>query len=451
MRWICLGIVALTWTASVSGEEPASPWKAGVAAQVITPKKNVWLAGYAKRNTVSAGKVQDLFAKALALEDQDGKRVVILTLDLIGITRAMREDVARQAEQKWGLSRDRLLVNASHTHCSPLVRGRPSVMFELTEQQWADVDEYLAALPALLVQVIGKSLKDLAPAQLSYTHARAGFAMNRRLPTSKGYQNSPYPDGPVDHDVPVLRVEDPKGKLRALLFGYACHNTTLQFEYLCGDYAGYAQEYLEADHPGVTALFMAGCGGDQNPFPRSTLARAKQHGRALANAVEAALLPRPRPVSGPLKVAFEETTLQFMPLSRDTLVQMGMSKTIYEVRRSKLLLAELEKNGQLRSRHAYPIQVLQFGKDLTLVALAGETVVDFSLRLKKEIAGNPLWVAGYCNDVFGYVPSVRVQKEGGYEPVGSTQYSILPGPLAQSTEERIISKVTELVQRVRKR
>jgi hypothetical protein len=224
----------------------------------------------------------------------------------------------------------------------------------------------------------------------------------------------------------------------------------LQFEYFCGDYAGYAQEYLEADHPGVTALFMAGCGGDQNPFPRGTLDRAKQHGRALANAVEAALLPKPRPVAGPLKVAFEETTLQFVPLSREQLVQMGMSKTIYDVRRSKLLLAELEKNGQLKSKLSYPVQVLQFGQDLTLVALAGETVVDYSLRLKKEISGNPLWVAGYCNDVFGYVPSARVQKEGGYEPVGSTLYSILPGPLAPNTEEQVVSKVMELVGRVRK-
>src|SRR2546427_54085 len=134
MRWFCIGIMALTSTAFASAQEPAPPWKAAAAAQVITPKKNVWLAGYAKRTNSTA-------------------------------------------------------------------------------EQWADVDEYLAELPALLVQVVGNALKDLAPAQLSYTHARAGFAMNRRLPTSKGYENNPYPDGPVDHDVPVLRVEDPKGKL----------------------------------------------------------------------------------------------------------------------------------------------------------------------------------------------------------------------------------------------
>src|SRR6266851_134484 len=101
MRWFCLSIAALTWIASAVGQEPAPPWRVGVASQVITPKKNVWLAGYAKRTKATAGKVQDLFAKALALEDQDGKQAVILTLDLIGITRAMREEVARQVEQRF--------------------------------------------------------------------------------------------------------------------------------------------------------------------------------------------------------------------------------------------------------------------------------------------------------------------------------------------------------------
>ena len=70
--------------------------------------------------------------------------------------------------------------------------------------------------------------------------------MNRRLPTPKGYANSPNPDGPVDHDVPVLRVTDAEGKPRAVLFGYACHNTNMGDLHFRGDYAGYAQEYLEA-------------------------------------------------------------------------------------------------------------------------------------------------------------------------------------------------------------
>ena len=448
MRWL-LSLLLLTPAAALAQEAPTT-WKAGVASQVITPRKNVWMAGYAARKKPAEGKAQDLYAKALALEDQRGGRFVIVTLDLIGITRTMREEVARQAEQKYGLPRERLLLNASHTHSGPLVRPRPSVTYDLTEEQWKEAEAYIGELQDLLAQVIGKALQELRPARISYSHARAGFAMNRRLPTAKGYQNSPYPDGRVDHEVPVLRVEDPKGKLRAVLFGYACHNTTLALQQFSGDYAGYAQEYIQEAHPGATALFLMGCGGDQNPYPRGTLELARQHGRALATAVEAALLPKPRPVSGELKAVLEDVTLQFVPLSRDELVRMSLSKDVFDKRRSKLLLPEVEKLGQLKSTYAYPVQVVQLGKDLTLVTLAGEVVVDYSLRLKKEIDGNPVWVAGYSNDVFGYVPSVRVLKEGGYEGGGAMRYSSLPGPFAPSVEDRIIMKVVELVGRARK-
>jgi hypothetical protein len=199
----------------------------------------------------------------------------------------------------------------------------------------------------------------------------------------------------------------------------------------------------------VTALFLMGCGGDQNPYPRGTLELAKQHGRALATAVDAALLPKPRPITGNLSVVLEDVTLQLVPLSRDELVKMSMSKDVYDLRRSKLLLPEFEKNGALKSTYPYPVQVVQFGRDLTLDALAGEVVVDYSLKLKKEIDGNPVWVAGYSNDVFGYVPSLRVLKEGGYEGGGAMRYSTMVGPFAPNVEDRILAKVHELVGRVR--
>jgi neutral ceramidase len=84
-----------------------------------------------------------------------------------------------------------------------------------------------------------------------------------------------------------------------------------------------------------------------------------------------------------------------------------------------------------------------------MVALAGEVVVDYSLRLKRELTGPPLWVAGYSNDVFGYVPSARVLHEGGYEGGGAMLYTPLPGPFAPSVEELVVGKVHELMNRVR--
>lgn len=428
----------------------ADGWKAGAASVVITPEGPLWMAGYAARNKPSEGKVQDLFAKALALEDEAGTRLVFVTLDLVGIPRPLRDAVARRVQEAHGLPPAALLVNASHTHCGPVVRSGGSVSYDLAPAEAERVDRYVAELENRLVSVVGKALAGLQPARLGYSHARAGFAMNRRLPTDKSYQNSPYPDGPVDHDVPVLRVDGTDGKLRAVLFGYACHNTTLSFYQFCGDYAGYAQEYLQEAHPGTTALFLMGCGGDQNPYPRGRLEQAQQHGRALANAVEAALLPAPAPVRGPLRVVLEEVTLDFVaPGGRDALLRLKESTDPRDRKRATWFLEELEKTGRIRSTYDYPVQVVQLGKDLTLVALAGEVVVDYALRLKRELPGGRLWVAGYSNDVFGYVPSLRVLREGGYEGGDAMRYTRLPGPFAPSVEERIVGKVQALVKQAR--
>jgi len=274
--------------------------------------------------------------------------------------------------------------------------------------------------------------------------------MNRRSPTGGGYSIAPNSDGPVDHDVPVLQVNGADGRTRALLFGYACHNTTLSDYEFCGDYAGFAQEYVEQAHPGTTAMFMIGCGADQNPTPRRTMEWARQHGRALANAVEAALVSRPRPVRGPLRVALGEVTLELAQPDMEKVKQQAASNDKYAKRHAEMVLAELATNGRVDATYPYLVQVLRFGDDLTMIALAGEVVVDYSLRLKAELAGTPVWVAGYTNDVFGYVPSERVLREGGYEAEGAIlYYGTMPTPFLPSVEERIVAKVHELVKQVR--
>ena len=210
-----------------------------------------------------------------------------------------------------------LVLNASHTHCGPEFRvGKtPADDGEFNPSSAGAV--FGERLENQIFQIIGAALSNASPARVAFTHARCGFAMNRRLPSGTNFTNSPFPDGPVDHDVPVLRVDGADGKLRAVLFGYACHNTTLSFYQFCGDYAGFAQNYFETDHPGVTALFMTGCGGDQNPYPRGTIDLAQRHGRSLATAIEAALLPKPRVLAGPLRSMFQEIDLTYAPPSRE--------------------------------------------------------------------------------------------------------------------------------------
>src|SRR5207244_3695962 len=96
-------------------------------------------------------------------------------------------------------------------------------------------------LAGRMVEVIEAALADRKPARLSFGSGTARFAINRRQPTPRGFVGGTNPEGPVDHSVPVLKVEGADGRLRAAVFGYACHNTTLQFHRWCGDYAGFAQ------------------------------------------------------------------------------------------------------------------------------------------------------------------------------------------------------------------
>ncbi|MDD4871761.1 MAG: neutral/alkaline non-lysosomal ceramidase N-terminal domain-containing protein [Kiritimatiellae bacterium] len=423
-------------------------WKAGVAIVKITPEQPMKMAGYAARTNASQGVSLDLFAKALAIEDTNGTRLVMVTTDLIGIPRSLRDWMDQKVQEKYKLPRSALLLNASHTHSGPQLH-------KTTEPLPADASvwsrksyEYTTCLQEKLLMIVGQALERLAPARIDYMHARCGFAMNRRRLTAKGYVNAPNSSGPVDHDVPVLRITSPDAKqLRVLLFGYACHNTTLGFLDFCGDYAGFAQKYIEEAHTNVTAMFMMGCGADQNPYPRSKLELCQQHGHTLATAVGAALETEPQQIRGPLSSALEEVVLDFAPPpSREELVKISTTKKGIEASHAKTLLKQLDKDGKIRTTYSYPIQVVHFGKDLLLIALAGETVVDYSLRLKRDLAGKAaVWVAGYSNDVFGYLPSLRVLREGGYEGATALLYGSLPGPFAESVEEKIVSKVHEML------
>lgn len=441
---LCMAGLADAVLAAAPAQE-STAWKAGAAAAKITPATPIWMAGYAARKKPSEGVATDLFAKALAFEDPAGTRLVIVTMDLISVPRALRDWLEAAVQEKYGLPRNSLLLNASHTHCGPELRASSLAEDDAKAPHAVSTERYLADLQQKLAVLVGDALQRLAPARLDFLRARAGFAMNRRRPTPQGYSNAPYFEGPVDHEVPVLRVTDPAGKLLAVLFGYACHNTTLGDYLIRGDYAGYAQQYLEEEHPGLTALFMIGCGADQNPYPRGKEEHAKDHGRTLALAVEAALQTPPKPLRGPLCLALEDVTLDFAPVPpREELEQTAATGREPDGAHAKRLLKELRETGKIRATYPCPVQMVRFGGDLTLVALGGETVVDYALRLKRELAGPSVWVAGYSNDVFTYLPSARVLQEGGYEAGQATKWGSLPGPFTASVEEQLVAKVLEL-------
>ncbi|MEY4941583.1 MAG: hypothetical protein RIQ93_3318 [Verrucomicrobiota bacterium] len=442
-------------------------WKAGVASVVISPELPMWMSGYGGRVEPGREIAADLHAKALAIEDRSGTRLVIVTTDLLGIPAILRKAVGEKARARFSLPDSALLINASHTHCGPELRPVQTTFTKRDPDRAATVAKYQAELEERLVGVIGQALERLAPASLAFGKAKAGFAMNRRknyaLPAGDPQAGKvPNPDGPVDHEVPVLQIQG-NGKIIGLLFGYACHNTTSNASALHGDYAGFAQEALEKSFPGAIALFMQGCAGDQNPYPRQAMSLnrtsidlARLHGQTLALAVEAALATTPRPVTGKLQVLLEDVQLPYHSIPSKTELDKRAASPNRETREyAQVLLELLASEGRLPESYPYPVQLVQFGSSLTLVALASETVVDFSHRLRRELPALQLWVAGYSNDFMGYIPSRRIWEEGGYEGGGALTYSsqtmyrvVHPNIWAPNVEELIVAKVKSLHGRI---
>lgn len=436
-------------TCLAAGAVFAADYRAGVARVNITPEKPIYLTGYASRNRPSEGKTQDLWAKALAVQDGRGGRVVIVITDIIGLPRAISDVIAARVMKEHRLERSQLVLNSSHTHTGPLIRSNLEIMFTLKPEESVVVREYADRLTDQLVDLVGRALRDLVPVNLSLGNGKGAFAINRREPTPKGVRIGLNPSGPSDHDVPVLSVSRADGKLLAVLFGYACHNTTLggDIYQITGDYAGYAQEAIEKANPGSTAMFVMLCGADQNPNPRGKLELAQQHGTSLAVEVKRVMDGKMTPVGGRIRSAFRIVELPFAHHSREKFEALLKDTNPIKVRHAQAMLKTYDDGRPIR-KYPYPVQAVAFGKDLTLLALGGEVVVDYVLRVKKEYGANGLIAAGYSNDVMSYIPSLRVLKEGGYEAVDSMVYYGQPGPYDTDVEERIFETIARVMKSV---
>ena len=401
---------------------PAGPcfadWQAGAARLNITPGEAMWMPGYGGRDHPAEGKLTDLWAKTLVLQDGDGARVAIVTLDLVGLDRDTELGIRNRVAEEYDIPVANTALFSSHTHTGPVVGANLKAMYEIDDQQWELVDAYTAKLIDGVVASVGEAIGDLEPAALTWGNGFASFAVNRRTnrePDVPMLREQGLLQGPSDHDVPVLAVRCGEN-LKAVVFGYACHATVLSFYQWSGDYPGFAQISVEETYPGTLAMFWAGCGADQNPLPRRQVEQAQEYGQRLAAAVDETLKGRMHKISGNLQTVYNEIDLEFGPLpTREALESASQSDNKYERGRARFLLEKWDADGGLSQTYPYPIQTWRLGDGPTWVSLGGEVVVDFSIRIKWEIGLDDTWVAGYDNDVMDYIPCGRGGMKG---PVG---------------------------------
>jgi hypothetical protein len=447
----------------------------GVAVRDITPELPIRLAGYNHRKR-PAGKLDSpLAAQALALRNRSGERFVFVALDNCEVSHAFMQPVLQQLADRFVLRRGAVAVVSSHTHSAPWLETTLPGMARPPAADCEAMAKYSRSLQTKLVEVVGAALADCQPATLEHGIGRAGFAMNRRVYQGDQVVLGNNPDGPVDWDVPVLRVKGTNGAVRAIMFGYACHGTSVLDSNACytlfgsssqgtsvlsdddwytvsGDYMAYARQHLEAHQPGATAMFLTGMGGDSWPAPLGRLLDAKRHGLELAGAV-IGVLDRPlRPVRGAFKLAYDEVELPLpAPPNRQQLEQDARSENVNVKQRAEAYLKLLDAGRPLPQSVTLPIAVLRLGDDLTFVLMAGEVVVDYSRRIKRILSDDHPWPIGYAYEVPCYIPSARLIKEGGYETDDSMTYYGLYGAFRGGIEMQLLNRLDTLASQVRAR
>jgi putative membrane-bound dehydrogenase-like protein len=427
-----LAVAAALFPAPASAVAPV----VGVAQADITPTYPVRLSGFGFRRTESEGVTLKIWAKSLAVGDDNP--AVLITVDNLGVPSRIVDEVARRLADR-GVKRDRLAVTATHTHTAPMLTNVCPTLFgaPIPKDHQEHIDRYTKEFTDALEKVARAALTDRRPAKLSWGIGSVGFATNRR---TRG--------GPVDHDLPVLVVRDDKGKVRAVYFSYACHCVTLSNNKVSGDWAGYAQQAIQDEYSGAVALCSVGCGADSNPSSGVTgdkVEIAQRQGAEVAAEVKRLVSGYLAPVTGPLttKAQTIELPLADLPTKADWQERAKRKDAIgYHAR---VQFARLDRGEALRTKIDYPVMTWAFGDSLAMVFLPGEVVVDYSLRLKKELDSRRLWINAYANDAPCYIPSERVLKEGGYEGGGAMVYYDVPGPFKPGLEKKIIDAVHEQI------
>ena len=432
-----IGVLLIVASASLASATPEPPTMlVGVAKIDATPDYPVRLNGFGYRQSESEGVAQRLYVKALAFGADAKSGAILVTVDNLGVPDAITQAVAKNLEQQLGLDPARFVVTFTHTHTAPMLRGASETIFGhvIPPEHRAHVDRYTEQMQGWIEEAATQAWRAREPARVAWNVGRVTFAINRR---TQG--------GPVDHDLPVLVVKDLNGTTRAVYTTYACHCVTLGHNQISGDWAGSAAADIEKAHPGSVALVSIGCGADSNPSSGVTqgdLQAAGLQGRMIRDEVERLLTLPMRPVAGPISAKYERLELPLVELPpRSHWEARAKAPEAHVAHHARMQLARLDRGQALRTAVSYPVQSWSFGNELAMVFLAGEVVVDYSLRLKREFDANHLWLHAYSNDFPFYIPSERILKEGGYEGGDSLLYFDMPARFAPGLEEKIIDAV----------
>ncbi len=460
LRWIAILSLSLFYSSLFHSrllwaQSPTSQWRVGAAKADITPEVPVRLSGYGSRSQ-STSEIEDrLFARAMTLQHGELPPLVIVSLDAIGLSASLTDQIHSQLLKKHSLDRKQIVLCTTHSHTAPQLDDVLPNLYStpLREDERQNMATTSRRTVDAVIRIVGESIDRLQPATLGFGTGRADFAINRRVLKNSVWSGfGVVEDGPVDRSVRVIHAKRPDGSTIAVVYQYACHCTSIapELNKISADWAGLSAGLLEdvlrsTNSPDAVALPIIGCGADANPNPRNKYEHAKQHAQEMAKSVQAICNGSLQDLPPPTSQVFQLVAISSERPSRDRLMEMSKSQSVVERNFAQVMLDILKQKNRLAESYPAPIHFWNFGDKLAWVFMGGEVVVDYQIRLEKELSQfSNVWVAAYTDDVFAYVASERVRQEGGYEVDASMLYYNQPGRWVSGTEDLIVARVLKM-------
>lgn len=414
----------------------------GINRSIITPDMGLDLAGHGRPDRKAIGKYDDLYLTVLTLK-QDDRKAIIICADLIGFGREIAKMLKQEIRDRFGYSEQEVLLSASHTHSGPQTMENMSKFLG-----GMDIN-YISFLTRTVLNSIKASIESMEDVDIYKGKSYCDIGINRRLILNGKCDFSPNEDGPVNKEVTVLKFIGKNG-IKAVLFNYACHPSTLDTDFISSDFPGEARRTVEEAYEGkVVTAFVQGCCGDirvktvkDGSFIAGTLEDVKIFGKELGNRVIEACNGGMEKIIPNLSTNLHRLNLHLQEIpSKHEFINIKEKNPMYQKVWAEQMLKDYES---LKTEIPFAIQRISIADDTMIVGMEGEICVTYGLNLKNKYAGKTVITAGYCNGMVGYIPTAAMFEQGGYEPDESIACYSLPSRFTCDIEEIIMCGLDKL-------
>lgn len=420
-----------------------------IAKESITPDWPTFLGGYSARTLRSTGVRDEIYARALMLDDNKSK-VLIISLEIVFVMRDFVSNIKKMIKEQYGLKEENILISSVHTHSGPSTYSPARAPHLRPEQPEVN---FMAFLEEKVMKCVKGSLAQSWEGQMEIGKGETCIGMNRRQKTSHGIDLAPNPDGPVDRDLFAVTLKDTEGNTKAVVYSCACHPTVLDSDnlYITGDFVSPACREIEKRYPGSVAMFIQGACGDINP---ATKAGDMKHRQTYFSDIEFTGKVLANDVHNVVRCGMEKVDLSIKASLKDIKLPLGESKV-------HLLQERMEKDESMSEKYRsyvetvlkriqdgyfnggvdFQVGIIQLSGKVRMIALEGEICQGIGTNIKKLYGDGYTIISGYSNGVVSYIPTRDIIREGGYEDFISYLGYGLPGSFDESVEDTITQNV----------